>query len=648
MGLKFLFELVDRTSGPARAMGGQMTALDRQMQKLDRRAKSLRDSFAAATRTPAQNRALAQLDRAASLRETMAQMERLRGQTGSTATGFRELAAGAGGWIAVATTVAAVSGVAAMELGRLGVEFGRTAVDATAFQQSTMTQLETLLGSEGAATRGFSFAQTVARQTPLDSRQVFGSLSEATAGGFRGQWAEDMIAASADVGALNPTDAGASSRFLLQMGQMFQSAKISMADLRPAAQAARLAPNEVYNRAAVYAGMRQRRGESDAAWQTRRDAAVHSGRITGQMGVRGLEDAMMARTGGRQLGSIARDQSQTLTGVLSNLRSTTFDLLQSLNLSKIPGMVAFRRFLVGLAGVLSPSTAQGKRLASVLGSLIDLLFGTLFGGDASAGIEGTFSRMLDFLEAMIGVGRFLSPVLRALFGGILEGAGAALGPLVSAFSMLFGGKTDKGASRLADAIRWIGRVVGFVFVALVVGTAAVMATFALVAAAFGVLFVGPIVAAIALVWLAWKSLTAIVKGAPAVGRAMAEGLAAGIRSGISGIIDAATAAATAVTSTVRNVLKIRSPSRVMMQLGGFADEGFARGVEGGRSARAMGDVVEPPSGRRLSAMGGGGINLTIVVERGDSDPEDIGERAARRAIELITDWTEMQALSGTV
>ena len=88
---------------------------------------------------------------------------------------------------------------AAVATGRLGVEFGRTAVEATAFQESMMTQLQTLLGSEGAATHGFSFAQTVARQTPLDSPQVFSAMQEATAGGFRGQWLDDMVAASADV-----------------------------------------------------------------------------------------------------------------------------------------------------------------------------------------------------------------------------------------------------------------------------------------------------------------------------------------------------------------------------------------------------------------------------------------------------------------
>ena len=49
--------------------------------------------------------------------------------------------------------------------------------------------------------------------------------------------------------------------------------------------------------------------------------------------MRGLLDAMIARNnGGRggQLGSLARAQSTTLTGVLSNLRSTVFDLLQSM------------------------------------------------------------------------------------------------------------------------------------------------------------------------------------------------------------------------------------------------------------------------------------------------------------------------------
>jgi hypothetical protein len=232
---------------------------------------------------------------------------------------------------------------------------------------------------------------------------------------------------------------------------------------------------------------------------------------------------------------------------------------------------------------------------------------------------------------------------------MLAGIGAVLGPLGISLDALFGGKTKKGGAELAATFRTIGKVAAIVVLVFALGVAALVATFAVAAALFATVFIGPIVLAMAILWLTWKSFTAIVKGAPAVGRAIADGLVAGIRAGVSAVGEAAAGLARAGIGAVRDTLVIRSPSRVMMGLGRYTAEGFARGVDGGRegASRSMGDLVEPPSGRRLASMGGGGINLTVIVQRGDGDPEDIGERAARAAAELLTDWMEGTALAGT-
>lgn len=57
------------------------------------------------------------------------------------------------------------------------------------------------------------------------------------------------------------------------------------------------------------------------------------------------------------------------------------------------------------------------------------------------------------------------------------------------------------------------------------------------------------------------------------------GLANGIISGQDAVINAATAVAQSAADTMQSVLDIHSPSRVMMRLGAFTGEGFAKGVE---------------------------------------------------------------------
>src|SRR5699024_10924741 len=56
------------------------------------------------------------------------------------------------------------------------------------------------------------------------------------------------------------------------------------------------------------------------------------------------------------------------------------------------------------------------------------------------------------------------------------------------------------------------------------------------------------------------------------------GLAIGIQSGASSAIAAAQSVANKVTSTIQSALKIHSPSRVMMAVGGFVSAGLAKGI----------------------------------------------------------------------
>ena len=56
------------------------------------------------------------------------------------------------------------------------------------------------------------------------------------------------------------------------------------------------------------------------------------------------------------------------------------------------------------------------------------------------------------------------------------------------------------------------------------------------------------------------------------------GLSSGISAGAGGALSAARRVANSVSSTIRSALKIHSPSRVMMSIGGFVSEGLAKGI----------------------------------------------------------------------
>lgn len=109
-----------------------------------------------------------------------------------------------------------------------------------------------------------------------------------------------------------------------------------------------------------------------------------------------------------------------------------------------------------------------------------------------------------------------------------------------------------------------------------------------------------------------------------IGRNLVIGIADGIAGAVGYVYEALTNLATGMVQTIKSKLSISSPSRVMMQLGGYTGEGFARGIEGGArrvesAGRMLGDAATAGASSRYvaaasSMTGAGGghvINLTV-------------------------------------
>jgi TP901 family phage tail tape measure protein len=80
-----------------------------------------------------------------------------------------------------------------------------------------------------------------------------------------------------------------------------------------------------------------------------------------------------------------------------------------------------------------------------------------------------------------------------------------------------------------------------------------------------------------------------------VGKALIDGIKSGINGAINGLVEAAKKAAQAAIDAVKRTLKIESPSKIGIELGGFFSEGVALGVAGGTGmvANAGAGLVAP-------------------------------------------------------
>ena len=117
-----------------------------------------------------------------------------------------------------------------------------------------------------------------------------------------------------------------------------------------------------------------------------------------------------------------------------------------------------------------------------------------------------------------------------------------------------------------------------------------------------------------------------------VGHAIANGIAAGIKEKIPAIVAAAISAAKAAESAARSALKIKSPSRVMMEIGRNYAEGFALGI-----SQNTGLVANAARGTAQAAMYGsymGDMNITQNINAIPMSPNELAMQTAN-ALQML-------------
>ena len=162
------------------------------------------------------------------------------------------------------------------------------------------------------------------------------------------------------------------------------------------------------------------------------------------------------------------------------------------------------------------------------------------------------------------------------------------------------------------------KIVGMVMLVLVGATLLVVGIFiALGAAVLAVigLIVGVVVGGVGAIIDAFSGMP---KGTHGAVTQWGMGLIGGIMSFFGAAGAAAASVAGAVVDGFKSALQIRSPSRVMMKLGGYTAEGFTEGVDDGAAdaKKSMERMAAPPKKKPGDKSGaadvaGGGLNIDL-------------------------------------
>lgn len=474
-GLKWVIELMDRASGPARAVA---KALDNVRVAKDRVAKGP-DPLAALERASGQRRGRNQ----ARLGRELEQLAKAQRQGAGESSMFSGALMGVGG---VLLGVAAAALAAAVAIGGVGIAGARSAVELAGFQESTMVSMQTMLGSRGAAEAELDSSIRIARLTPFDTRNVVSMRRQLLGAGLRDSRERDvMTGVIADLSALNPEDSGVMQRLGLAIGQVRGAGRLRGQELNQLVQAG-------MSREALFTeiGSAMNLRGTPAAVNRQVASLMEQGRITDRIAFAAMARAVTRMTNTTEVGQFAANQSTTIPGLLSTLGSAVPELLlgrgaDGTRLFESKGMSAFKGLLQSVIGLLSSDSPSktGQRLQLILRGLIDSVFGlsrALKPGDLAAG----FHRVLDAVQWTIGAvgtlfkwGQALGGGYWSVLGPVLQGVGDAASWVIEQM----GGSDAQGA---LDVMRAIGQVLAVVFVASLIPLALLVVVVGTLAYAF--------------------------------------------------------------------------------------------------------------------------------------------------------------------
>ena len=545
----------------------------------------------------------------------------------------------AGAALAAATAVAA-----------LGAAFTHAVIDAVAFRQAALGGLTQIMKSASGARDVFDVGVNLSARWNMDPRETVTQLQELVSKGFSAKEARVLLTASADLKVMSPTANVAG--IMLAIGQIRSKGVLQMEELQ-----GQLAEAGI-NVGKVLEVIGKKTGRTAA--QVRKD--ISAGKVDSNTGIWAIVKSI-EELGGGKLGSVADKAATSISSMIAGLQFRPG--LLALKIAEMieggAGEGALKGALSRLLAASDPEKSPGmKRLLAGASALANELLQMLFGPLASAGGDKGLQTLLDRVAAgveLVAAGvRSVRPLVQGFLSGFGEGATLVVDVLLALGKSLGFGKDLSSA---AGAARLFGKGL-----AIVLGVAAAVVAAIVLASGSVLAFVQTVATAPAVVGGAVSTSIAYLDALPAellsaglaMGTNLWTGFVQGIEAGVAAVTDAGTRLADAAKSAVSTTLDQHSPSRVMMEMGGYTAQGFAQGVEGGAGQvdAAMTGLVTPPApvlgqgGSSITnTLAAGGVTVNIAMDGSGASPQAIGAEALDGVATALEDILSQMGLSPT-
>lgn len=457
------------------------------------------------------------------------------------------------------------------------------------FKENTLFAFKYITGSEDKAQMMFDMSQQMARVTGGSTTQIAESVRELMAGGFDATTAKNLTLAMADVKAMNPaTD---TSTIAAQIAQMKGAGRVLAEDLKPLLNAG-------VNDDIFYQVLREMTGKTD---QKDLKKMLEQGKVSADTGIAAIQETINRMGGNKGLGSVAAARAkETVGGQVDAMKGSIERLFMGIESG--PAGSAIGRIATQIGNMLDPQSASGQKtlalmnqMATMAGRVLDSLDGGTL-GQMMGGIQSIFETMM--------------PIAMGFWDGLSSGVGEAVTAVRAIMSAL------PGTSGMTLDLVGIAKALGTAFAFVAVGIGSVVAIIGGLVAGISLVIFGIGAAAVDLVgWLA-ESLAHLVAWASegaGVAKDFIAGLVGGIVSGAVSVVDAMKNMGKSAIDAVKETFRIKSPSRVMMEVGGYVAEGFTQGVDAGApdASAAVAGIVSPTALGSLGAGASAGAGFSV-------------------------------------
>lgn len=602
--IKFAFELLDRMSGPAVKIAMQLGKVDKALAanaastaalegKTDKASvktlKSLERQAAALNKQ--KEKLLTGQAAVASKTAAEAQLASKTNNATSSMTKQESAMKRIGAAASLTATALLAAGAAAVGLGAAGSQM---LLDAQRYKDTTGFALKFALGTGQAASDAMADVQRIANLLGVSTEQTMASFRELESGGFNARESKILMQMVADLKAVSGGRDVAISALSEPLQALKRNEVLTVASFK-GLEAAGMSQNKVYSVLAQNLGVAIADPTDTNKIKRDVDRALAQRMLRGQKAVDFWSKVNLSALGEQQLGEKAKEfQDTTVTGALDKVKNRWDALVKSVN-----------------------SGPLGERLVGILNQVAD----ALNPDGAGKGIVDTLNRMVGLAARAYDAAK---PLVSAFTSGFGEGFSKALDDLMEFVGLLnVGGPSSVS---FGSALKWIGTALG----ELAVGTIAVIGG------------VGWMVSTII------EAVATLPANARAIGTQVINGLIDGFESVKGRLSSAVAGIKDTVVGTLRSLLQIRSPSRVMAELGAYTAEGFAVGVEreapavGGAASRALAGPV-----MQASVKPSGGARGSVTIASGAIQIDARGEGLDEERLAALVEERLRALLTGT-